>query len=97
MMKAQIPVKEADEVEEAKQQRSARNYKESKEDSGSLLNKAHPTNRQPAEKVQPAKSVKIASRNQRVNVQYADGSVKKDVKFKTVEEDLKSNKCVIIE
>ena len=97
LMKAQIPVKEADEVEEAKQQRSARNYKESKEDSGSLLNKAHPTNRQPVEKVLPAKSVKIASRNQRVNVQYADGSVKKEVKFKTVEEDLKNNKCVIIE
>ena len=37
LMKAQIPVKEADEVEEAKQQRSARNYKESKEDSGSPI------------------------------------------------------------
>ncbi len=97
LMKAQIPVKEADEVQEARQQKSARNYKESKEDSGSLLNKAHPTNRQPVEKVQPAKSVKIASRNQRVNVQYADGSVKKDVKYKTVEDDIKNNKCVIID
>ena len=96
LMKAQIPVKEADEVQEARQQRSARNYKESKEESGSLLNRAHPTNRQPAEKVQPVKTVKIASRNQRVNVQYADGSVKKDVKFKTVEDDIKNNKCVII-
>ena len=97
LMKAQIPVKEADEVQEARQQKSARNYKESKEESGSLLNRAHPTNRQPAEKVQPAKTIKIASRNQRVNVQYADGSIKKDVKFKTVEEDIKNNKCVIIE
>jgi preprotein translocase subunit SecA len=26
-----------------------------------------------------------------------DGSVKKDVKYKKVEEDLKNNKCVIIE
>ncbi len=97
LLKAQIPVKEADEVQEARQQRSARNYKESKEDSGSLLNRAHPTNRQPVEKAQPAKSVKIASRNQRVNVQYADGTVKKDVKFKTVEEDIKNNRCVIID
>jgi preprotein translocase subunit SecA len=54
-------------------------------------------NREPVEKAQPAKSVKIASRNQRVNVQYADGTVKKDVKFKTVEDDIKNNRCVIID
>jgi preprotein translocase subunit SecA len=32
-----------------------------------------------------------------VNVQYLDGSIKKDVKFKNVEDDIKNNKCVIIE
>jgi preprotein translocase subunit SecA len=51
----------------------------------------------PAEKVAPIKSERIANRNDLVSVQYMDGSVKKDVKYKKVEEDLKNNKCVIIE
>jgi preprotein translocase subunit SecA len=49
------------------------------------------------EKVMPIKSQKIANRNDRVTVQYMDGVVKRDVKFKTVEEDIQNNKCVIIE
>ena len=99
LMKAEIPIKQADEVQEAKSQRSARNYKESKEESRSALSGGGSSQdtRPPAEKAQPAKSEKIASRNQRVNVQYADGSVKKDVKFKIVEQDLKSNQCVLID
>ena len=96
LMKAQIPVQQADEVQEAKQQRAAKDYKESKEDSGSLLNRGQ-ANRPPAEKTAPAKTLKIASRNQRVSVQYPDGTVKKDVKFKQVEEDIKNNKCVLID
>jgi preprotein translocase subunit SecA len=45
----------------------------------------------------PKKSQKVAGRNDRVNVQYADGRVLKDVKYKKVEEDVLNNKCVIIE
>ncbi|MFY0607374.1 MAG: preprotein translocase subunit SecA [Cyclobacteriaceae bacterium] len=96
LLKAQIPIQDPNEVQEAKNQRSRQNYQESKAESGSVLNRGQ-ANRPPAEKVAPVKTVKIASRNQRVTVQYADGSVKKDVKFKTIEEDLKSNKCVILE
>ncbi len=95
-MKAQIPIQDPNQVQEARDQRATRNYKESKEESGSLLNRGQ-ANRPPAEKVEPAKSVKIAGRNDRVTVQYGDGSVKKDVKYKTVEEDLKNNKCILIE
>jgi acyl carrier protein len=36
------------------------------------------------------------SRNDKVSVRYKDGTVKKDVKFKKVEEDLKNGKCEII-
>ncbi len=36
-------------------------------------------------------------RNARVSVQYADGSVKRDVKFKTVENDVVSGKAMLIE
>ena len=99
LMKAEIPVQEEQDVKEARSQRSARNYKESKEESRSALSGgAQPTgSRPPAEKALPAKSMKIASRNQRVNVQYADGSLKNDVKYKTVENDLKNNKCVLVD
>ncbi|MEM8939722.1 MAG: preprotein translocase subunit SecA [Bacteroidota bacterium] len=97
LMKAEIPVEQADDVKAAQTQRTARNYREQKEESRSAL--AGPEgNRPPVQKqIQPAQSQKIASRNQRVNVQYVDGSVKKDVKYKTVEEDIKNNKCVLID
>ncbi len=97
LMKAEIPVEQADDVQAAQRQRTARNYKEQKEESRSAL--AGPEGNRPPvqQQTQPAQSQKIASRNQRVNVQYADGSVKKDVKYKTVEEDIKNNKCVLID
>jgi preprotein translocase subunit SecA len=44
----------------------------------------------------PARVAKM-DRNARVNVQYADGSVKRDVKFKTVENDVESGKAMLIE
>jgi len=74
---------------------------ENKEESRSLLSggdghHAQP-DRPPQEKVMPVKSEKIAGRNDRVTVKYADGRVVKDVKFKKVEDDLKNNKCIIIE
>jgi preprotein translocase subunit SecA len=48
----------------------------------------HQTGRPPQEKVMPAKSEKIANRNDKVNVQYTDGRVLKDVKYKKVEDDI---------
>ncbi|MBV6646353.1 MAG: preprotein translocase subunit SecA, partial [Cyclobacteriaceae bacterium] len=97
LMKAEIPVRQAEEVQEARRSRSKQNYRESKEESRSALAYNSQGNRPPAEKVAPAKSQKVAGRNERVSVQYADGSIKKDVKFKTVEADIRDNKCVIIE
>ncbi|MEQ8472100.1 MAG: preprotein translocase subunit SecA [Marinoscillum sp.] len=97
LMKSHIPVQDPSQVQEARSNRAKQNYKESKEDSGSLLNRGQAAaNRPPVEKTQPVQTVKIASRNQRVTVQYSDGSVKKDVKYKTVEEDIKNNKCVVL-
>lgn len=99
LIKAELPVQQSEEVREARMPRRSQQLKESKEDSQSLLSSRGPDtrNRPPAEKVVPAKSTKVAGRNDRVTVQYTDGSVKKDVKFKTIEEDLKNNKCVLIE
>jgi preprotein translocase subunit SecA len=103
LMKASIPVQEPDEVQEARRQRRARQQvKETKEESKSLLNagggqRPDARNRPPVEKTEPVKSQKVAGRNDKVNVQYVDGTIRRDVKFKKVEEDILNNKCVIIE
>ncbi len=100
LMKAEIPEQQPDQVQEARTQRRVR-LSEQKEESKSLLSgdgNASPqqTSRPPQEKVMPARSEKVAGRNDRVTVQYADGRVLKDVKFKKIEDDLRNNKCVII-
>ncbi len=48
-------------------------------------------------KIQPIKSEKVFGRNDTVSVQYQDGTILKDVKFKKVENDLAINKCVVID
>ncbi|ADR21746.1 protein translocase subunit SecA [Marivirga tractuosa] len=97
MMKLDLPVQDSSQVQTAAQRKQQQNYKESKEESGSVLSGGQNKNRPPVEKQMPAKSEKVVGRNDRVSVQYQDGSVKKDVKFKTVEEDVKSNKCVLLD
>jgi len=100
LMKATIPVEQPDEVQEARRMRRARqNLRETKEESKSALQgpQADSKTRPPVEKQIPVKSEKIVGRNEKVSVQYMDGHVVKDIKFKKVEEDIKNNKCVIIE
>lgn len=100
LMKADIPVKESQDVREAHTQKTRQRLRETKEESKSLLSGGESTNhRAPVQQkvVTPAKSQKIAGRNEKVTVQYSDGSIKKNVKFKTVEEDIRNNKCVLIE
>jgi preprotein translocase subunit SecA len=99
--KAEIPVRDPEEVKEAvNRRRSRESYKTSKEESRSLLSgggspEGRP--RQPVERHMPVKSEKTYGRNDRVTVQYVDGNVKKDVKYKNVEEDINSNRCVVLE
>ncbi|MDX1628327.1 MAG: preprotein translocase subunit SecA, partial [Fulvivirga sp.] len=100
LMKAELPVEEPEQVREARAQRRQK-LKEQKDESKSLLSGGGQpqaqANRPPAEKTMPIKSEKVPGRNDKVTVQYMDGSIKKDVKFKKVEEDIKSNKCVLVE
>ncbi len=102
LMKADIPVQKADQVEEARNLRRAR-YSEQKEESQSLLSgsggrpQAGQTGRPPQEKVMPVKSEKVANRNDKVNVQYTDGRIVKDVKYKKVEDDIHNNRCIVID
>ncbi len=98
LMKMDLPVQDSSQVQAAKTQRQKQQLQESKAESSSVLSGGGGNkNRPPVEKKMPVKSEKIVGRNDRVSVQYADGSVKKDVKFKTVEEDIKSNKCVLLD
>lgn len=62
-------------------------------------NRAEEVNTETAERQPqaPAKVQKIADRNQRVSVQYRDGSTKRDVKYKHVEEDVMAGKAVLID
>ena len=95
LTKAEIAVQEPDEVQEARQQRAAQNYSESKAESGSALAANNRT--APVEKTAPIKSDKVYGRNDRVTAQYADGTLKEDVKYKSVEADVAQGKCVIVE
>ncbi len=99
LLKADIPVQQADEVQEARTRNRVR-LKEQKEESQSLLSgggQAHQPDRPPQEKVMPVKSDKLAGRNDKVSVQYPDGKVLRDVKYKKVEDDLINNRCIIID
>ncbi len=48
------------------------------------------------EKIAPRQAIKVADRNQRVTVQYRDGSIKENVKYKTVEQDVEKGNAIII-
>ena len=94
LTKCLIPIQSSSQVEESKQIKDRNRYDTNKEESRSLLtgNKT-----QQVEKTKPIKSEKVFGRNTKVSVRYEDGTVKKDIKFKKVENDINSEKCVVIE
>jgi len=100
LMKSDIPIQEPEQVQEARTQRSRVKLNEQKEESRSLLSgggQQEGQQRAVEEKVLPVKSEKIANRNDKVTVEYPDGKVLKDVKYKKVEEDIKTGRCIVIE
>ncbi|MFT6827170.1 MAG: preprotein translocase subunit SecA, partial [Roseivirga sp.] len=98
LSRADIPQQAPDRVQEARSRGQQQKLNESKEESRSALTGQQDTrNRPPVEKIAPIKSDKIFGRNDKVNVQYQDGTVKKDVKFKQVEEDILAKKCVLLD
>lgn len=52
---------------------------------------------QVAVKREPIRVERAINRNDRVSVRYHNGELKKDVKFKTVEEDVANGLCVVVE
>jgi preprotein translocase subunit SecA len=103
LLKADIPVQEPEKVQEARIQRTKVKLNEQKEESKSLLSgggggpQQPKPDRPPQEKVMPVKSEKVANRNDKVSVQYPDGRVLRDVKYKKVEDDIMNNRCIIID
>lgn len=98
LSRADIPQQAPDRVQEARSRGQQQKLNESKEESRSALTGQQDTrNRPPIEKTAPIKSDKIFGRNDKVSVQYQDGTVKKDVKFKQVEEDILAKKCVLLD
>jgi preprotein translocase subunit SecA len=103
LLKAELPVQQPDQVQEARAQRARVRLNEQKEESKSLLSGGgspqgqSQQDRPPQEKVMPVKSDKIAGRNDKVSVQYTDGRVLRDVKYKKVEDDILNNRCIIID
>ncbi len=58
---------------------------------------AHARHMENSVKQQPVRSLKIADRNQKVTVQYRDGRVLKNIKYKKVEQDVENGVCVVME
>ena len=96
LSKAAIPVNQAEDVKESNIKRTKQHYKESKEESRSALSYNSKGDRPPVEKPKPMKSQKTIGRNERVTVEYKDGTLKENVKFKTVEQDVADNKCTVV-
>jgi preprotein translocase subunit SecA len=100
LTKADIPAAQPESLQEAHTQKRQR-YQEQKDESRSLLSggssgTGQETRQREEVKVMPAKSEKIAGRNDKVTVQYPDGKVLKDVKFKKVEDDINNGRCIVI-
>ena len=101
LTKAQIPIQNSDEVQEAKKIKRKENYVTKKEDAGSGSvderdkTLGHKTSQ--VQTTQPIKSQKVFGRNSKVSVRYEDGRIIKDIKFKKVESDINAEKCTIIE
>ena len=101
LTKAQIPIQNSDEIQEAKKLKRKENYVTKKEDasSGSVneRNKTLGHRTSQIQTTQPIKSQKVFGRNSKISVRYEDGRIIKDIKFKKVESDINAEKCTIIE
>ncbi len=99
LMRSEIPVQRAEDVSAASAQRPREVYNEEKDEVHSILGNGSSSQQQEEDdrpKLTPLQSDRIAGRNDRVTVQYMDGTIKRDVKFKTVEEDLRTNRCILL-
>lgn len=97
LLKAQLLVyKETSEKSRLPARRQSIELEESKKDFMNQLYAVGTDDVIERPKRQPVRSSKM-DRNQRVSVQYQDGTIKDDIKYKSVEEDIASGRCVLVE
>ncbi|WP_192347420.1 preprotein translocase subunit SecA [Algoriphagus sp. Y33] len=106
LTRADLPKQDPNQVHAAAPQRSPEpQVQASKADVDSTLNPganraavaASNAGRPAPQVVAPRKSDKVYGRNDKVSVQYTNGTTKNDVKYKSVEQDVQEGKCVIID
>ncbi|MGM0943951.1 MAG: preprotein translocase subunit SecA [Bacteroidota bacterium] len=108
LSRADLPKQDPNQVSAAQvppRQQADQNVQASKAEVASSLNPgagravaaAATAGRTAPQVVAPRKSEKTYGRNDRVSVQYTNGNVKNDVKYKSVEQDIQEGKCVIVE
>ncbi len=96
LYRSRLQVRRSEEVELGGHEEEHPHLQESKQSIASLLY-TNGISSEALVNVKPLSSQRIAKRNQRVTVRYKDGAVKANVKYKTVEEDIASKKCILVE
>lgn len=106
LTRADLPKQDPAQVQQAQTHRAPEpKVQASKAEVGNTLNPSAPlvataaagAGRPAPAPVAPRKVEKTYGRNDKVSVQYQDGSTKKDVKYKSVEQDIEQGRCVVIE
>jgi preprotein translocase subunit SecA len=106
LTRADLPKQDPAQVQQAQTQRAPEaKIQTSKAEVASSLNPganravaaAAQAGRSAPQVVAPRKVEKTIGRNDKVSVQYTDGTKKSDVKYKSVEQDIADGKCVLIE
>ena len=107
LTRADLPKQDPAQVQQAPQPQRASESRvqASKAEVGSTLNPganraaaaAASAGRPAPAPVTPRKVNKVYGRNDKVSVQYRDGSTKLDVKYKSVEQDIEQGNCVVLE
>lgn len=106
LTRADLPKQDPSQVNAVQPRRQAEpQVQASKAEAGSTLNPganraavaAAQAGRPAPQVVAPRKSEKAYGRNDKVTVQYSNGTTKSDVKYKSVEQDVLDGNCVIID
>ena len=89
-------VQNAQEARQRAEENSRRRMNTSRVEAGTAQERAALEGGETRQKVQPRKSLNTPKRNDVVTVKYKTGIVKKNIKFKSVERDVKLGNCVLM-
>ncbi len=94
-----IPVQDASQVRATQDRpiKATPKLKEGRQELEEAMNEAGQQDTREDVKQQPIQSGKVYKRNDRLKVQYQDGKVIENAKFKSVEQDILNGKCVVID